>query len=100
MTGRPPGGFQRRATRLRLGDGVSRSDRRYNPRTMKHLLRILLNAATVSSLVLCVVAVTLWVRSYFAADILWHNRTHLALGLHTSTGIVRISARRWGSAIE
>jgi hypothetical protein len=31
----------------------------------RRLLRILLNAATVLSLVLCVAGVTLWVRSYW-----------------------------------
>jgi hypothetical protein len=40
----------------------------YDSRPMRRLLRILLNAATAVSLVLCVAAVVLWVRSYRVAD--------------------------------
>src|SRR5436305_804989 len=40
---------------------------RYNPH-VKRLLRILLNAATAVSLVLCVATIVLWVRGYWGAD--------------------------------
>jgi hypothetical protein len=41
---------------------------RYNPRPVRRLARILLNATTALSLVLFTATVVLWVRSYFAAD--------------------------------
>jgi hypothetical protein len=41
---------------------------RYNSHSMKRLFRLLLIAATVLSLVLCVATVVLWVRSYRVAQ--------------------------------
>jgi len=41
---------------------------RYNSAIVKRLFRVLLNAATVLSLLLCAATVLLWVRSYFASD--------------------------------
>jgi hypothetical protein len=40
----------------------------YNPAIVKRIFRILLNAATVRSLVLCVATVVLWVQDYFIND--------------------------------
>jgi hypothetical protein len=45
---------------------------RYNPNAMKRLLRILLNAATMLSLLMCVAIVVLWIRSYWVGDISYH----------------------------
>jgi hypothetical protein len=42
-------------------------------RRRRRLPRILLNAATVASLVLCVATAVVWVRSYWAADWLGYN---------------------------
>jgi hypothetical protein len=55
---------------------------------MRRLLRILLNAATVLSLVLCVVTVAAWVRSYQARDAVWWSRENqrLLLGISTYRG--------------
>jgi hypothetical protein len=47
---------------------------RYNPNAMRRVLRILLNAATVLSLMLCVATVGLWVRSYIRYD--WLQMIH------------------------
>jgi hypothetical protein len=41
---------------------------RYNPRPVRRLARILLNALTVLSLLLFVATVALWVRGYFVSD--------------------------------
>jgi hypothetical protein len=44
---------------------------------VRRLLRILLNALTVVSLLLCVATVVLWVRSYWYEDaIIWPSLTH------------------------
>jgi hypothetical protein len=56
------------------------------PGAMRRLLRILISAATVLSLVLCVGALAAWVRSYQARDdILWtpeKSRVHLKIGTY------------------
>ena len=49
------------------------------------MLRILLNAATVLSLVLCVVAMAAWVRSYQAHDTGWWSMANPRLLLTTTT---------------
>jgi len=56
---------------------------RYNPKSMKRLLRILLNIATALSLLLCFTTAVLWVSSYwFATGVQWRGgfpdgtRTH------------------------
>jgi hypothetical protein len=53
---------------------------------MRRLLRILLNAATVLSLVLCAMAMAAWVRSYQARDdVVWvreNPRMYLEVGTH------------------
>src|SRR5690349_10197500 len=41
---------------------------RYNPAIVSGVLRILVNAATLLSLLLCITTIVLWVRSYLAAD--------------------------------
>jgi hypothetical protein len=60
---------------------------RYNPR-VRRLLRILINAATVVSLVLCVGAVVLWAQSYWWAD-RWlsesQGRRYVALAANRGT---------------
>src|SRR4051794_39098647 len=62
------------------GDGDHRGLRgEYNP-GMRRLLRILLNAATVVSLLLCVATLLLWVRSYRTGDSLSHRATGPYLG--------------------
>jgi hypothetical protein len=52
---------------------------------MRRLLRILLNAATVLSLVLCVVTMAAWVRSYRARDVVWWSWANPRLQLAMST---------------
>jgi hypothetical protein len=52
---------------------------------MRRLFRILLNAATVLSLVLCVVTVAAWVRSYQARDIVWWSLANRRLRLEINT---------------
>src|SRR5437764_4099334 len=54
-------------------------------RAMRRLLRILLNAATVLSLVLCVVTIAAWVRSYQAHDGVWWSMANPRLELTIST---------------
>src|SRR5205807_5271986 len=44
------------------------SCRKVSCRAMRRLFRILLNAATVLSLLLCVATVVLWLRSYWVSD--------------------------------
>ena len=55
---------------------------------MRRLLRILLNAATVLSLVLCVVTMGAWVRSYQARDVMWWSLANprMILGIATHRG--------------
>jgi hypothetical protein len=54
---------------------------------MRRLLRILLNAATVLSILLCVVAVAAWVRSYRVRDIVWGwSKPRQLLGIVTYRG--------------
>ncbi|HEY7118297.1 MAG TPA: hypothetical protein VH475_17040 [Tepidisphaeraceae bacterium] len=63
---------------------------------MKRLLRILLNAATVVSLVLCVATAVLWVRSRWTADVAGHwSRTGVPISdtLWSANGF--ISLRHW-----
>src|SRR3954451_19700934 len=52
---------------------------------MRRLLRILLNAATVLSLVLCAAATAAWVRSFQASDIVWWTRANPPLELKAFT---------------
>jgi len=49
---------------------------RYNPRTVRHLARILLNTLTVLSLVLCMATVALWARSHFVRDQWSYDAAH------------------------
>jgi hypothetical protein len=67
---------------------------------VRRLPRILLNATTVLSLVLCAVAVAAWARSYRYSDgySVQHGNTHQA-GVATGRGLlllVRVTARPWG----
>jgi hypothetical protein len=62
------------------------------PGAMKRLVRILLNAATVLSLVLCVGTVAAWVRSYQARDMIWWAQPNPRL--------LRASTHRGGFAVE
>jgi len=52
----------------------------------RRLLRILLNAATVLSLVLCAATVAAWVRSYQARDIVWWRTNRRVLQFDTYCG--------------
>ena len=54
-------------------------------RPRRRLLRILLNVATVLSLLLCVGAVAAWVRSYRIHDFVWWSRANPRLQLALST---------------
>jgi hypothetical protein len=55
---------------------------------MRRLFRILLNAATVLSLVMCVATMAAWVRSYRAHDYVWWSwaNPRLLLGIGTYRG--------------
>jgi hypothetical protein len=55
------------------------------PGAMRRLLRILLNAATVLSLVLCVATMAAWVRSYQASDGVWWSLENPRILLRTLT---------------
>ncbi len=64
---------------------------------MRRLLRILLNAATVLSLVLCAATMAAWVRSYHASDYVWWSVGKPRLLLHFVThrggsfvGVIRV----------
>jgi hypothetical protein len=60
---------------------------RYNLKSMKRLLRILLNAATVLSLVLCVATLVLWVRSAGAEKMLhWRGDDKHSAWIASSQG--------------
>jgi hypothetical protein len=57
------------------------------PHAMRRLLRILLNAATVLSLVLCAATMAAWVRSYQTRDaIYWSHDLQLQLWIETHRG--------------
>src|SRR4051812_11707366 len=67
---------------------------------MRRLLRILLNAATVLSLVLCMVTVAAWVRSYQARDSVWWTTAKPRLELEAVTyrgGLIAGFARPVGT---
>ena len=55
------------------------------PGAMRRLFRILMSAATVLSLVLCVGAMAAWVRSYQARDIVWWSLEHPRMQLWIGT---------------
>src|SRR5207248_1902672 len=77
------GDFQRRARRLRLANGLGRSFRG-TIAGVKRLFRILLKAATVLSLLLCVAAIALWLRSYFVVDSVRWNGSRFFTKVSTS----------------
>src|SRR4051812_6881923 len=54
-------------------------------RTMRRPLRILLNAATALSLVLCAATMAAWVRSYQARDLVWWSLANPRLQLKIET---------------
>jgi hypothetical protein len=70
---------------------------------VRRLLRILLNGATILSLLLCVATAVLWVRSYVTSDVLWwHDGSEPAwgeVGDHT-TSDVSIELDRGGIAFK
>ena len=68
---------------------------RYNPTRVKLLLRILLNVASALSLVLCVAAVVLWVRSYRVADACWVARHWNYAGFMSFRGTIGCEFGRW-----
>jgi hypothetical protein len=45
---------------------------------VRRLLRILLNAGAVLSLLLCAATLAVWVRSYWVGDLLYHSRSRFA----------------------
>jgi hypothetical protein len=55
------------------------------PDAMRRLLRILFNAATVLSLVLCAATLAAWARSYRARDVIWWTRGKPLVRLEVST---------------
>jgi hypothetical protein len=59
---------------------------------MRRLLRILLNLATVLSLVLCAATIAAWVRSYQAKDYVWWSVTRPRLQLSCVTSRGRLAA--------
>ena len=59
---------------------------------MRRLLRILTNAATLLSLVLCVATAAAWVRSYQAKDYVWWSLANPRLQLSIVTSRGRLSA--------
>src|SRR5687768_4940110 len=60
---------------------------RYNPHSVRHLGRILLNVLTVLSLLLCVATAVLWVRSYWWMDVAAINSRRLHRALSGGGGI-------------
>jgi hypothetical protein len=64
----------------------------------RRLPRILLNAATAGSLVLCVATVALWVRSYLVADTWAWQSTRTAVGAATCRGKLDLFRDRRSSA--
>jgi hypothetical protein len=65
-------------------------------RRRRRLPRILLNAATAVSLVLCAATVALWVRSYFVADIVERGTWERADELRLTRGAVVVAFQTSG----